>query len=303
MIRDLAAGPARATSGLRERGPTYYKKQVLHWLRLGVSYVLLSLIAVFCIFPVVWILKTSFETPQFIRNIHIQWVPIQFTLDNYREVVTNPRAMIGRAALNSLWVASVSTVFSVVMTTLAGYAMSRFRFRGKFAFSVYLILINMIPATLILISMFILLIKLHLVNSYWGLIAYYAALGIPLATWMLKGYFDNIPVDLEEQAMVDGATRLEAIRRVVVPLALPGMAAVSIIIFLDCWTEFMAALTILQRQELRTLPVQIINFMGFQRIEWGPVMAYSVLVGLPVAALVILVQRQIIGGLTAGFSK
>ncbi len=154
-----------------------------------------------------------------------------------------------------------------------------------------------------LIPMFILLIKLHLVNSYWGLIAYYSSLGIPLATWMLKGYFDNIPVDLEEQAMVDGTTRLGAIWHVVVPLALPGVAAVFIIIFMDAWTEFMAALTILQRQELRTLPVQIINFMGFQRVEWGPVMAYSVLVGLPVAVLVILVQRQLIGGLTAGFSK
>jgi ABC-type glycerol-3-phosphate transport system permease component len=297
-----------AANGESARGQSvgkqaYYQRQTLRILRLLITYVLLIVITAFCIFPLVWILKTSFESPQYIRNPQIQWVPIQFTWDNYREVLTNPRAMIGRSFLNSLLVSSTSTVFSVVITTLAGYAMSRFRFRGKFAFSVYLVLINMIPATLILISVFVLLIRLHLVNSYWGLIAFYAAQGIPLATWMLKGYFDSIPLDLEEQAMIDGATRLEAIRHIVAPLALPGIAAVALFIFMSNWNEFMAALTILQKQELRTLPVQIINFMGFQRVEWGPVMAYSVIVGLPVGLLFVLVQRQLVGGLTAGFTK
>jgi arabinogalactan oligomer/maltooligosaccharide transport system permease protein len=285
------------------RGKTFSQRRFLALLRTLFSYAALILIALFCVFPVGWILKTSFESTQYIRNPQIQWIPIQFTLDNYREVLTNPRALIGRSFLNSFLVAGTSTAFSVVITTMAGYAMSRFRFRGKFIFSVYLILINMIPGTLILISMFILLIKLHLVNSYWGLIAFYSSVSIPLATWMLKGYFDSIPIELEEQAMIDGATRLEAIRRIIAPLALPGIAAVSMFIFMGNWNEFMAALTILQKQELRTLPVQIINFMGFQRVEWGPVMAYSIIVGLPVALLFILVQRQLVSGLTAGFTK
>jgi ABC-type glycerol-3-phosphate transport system permease component len=285
------------------RGRAYYQRRVFGVLRMLMAYALLIAITLFCVFPLVWILKTSLESPQYIRNPQIQWVPIQFTWDNYREVLTNPRAMIGRSFLNSLFVAGVSTAFSVIMTTLAGYALSRFRFRGKFIFSVYLMLINMIPGTLILISMFILLIKLRLVNSHWGLIVFYASIGIPLATWMLKGYFDSIPVDLEEQAMIDGATRLQAIRHIIAPLALPGIAAVSMFIFMSHWNEFMAALTILQRQELRTLPVQIINFMGFQRVEWGPVMAYSIIVGLPVGLLFMLVQRQLVGGLTAGFTK
>jgi ABC-type glycerol-3-phosphate transport system permease component len=272
-------------------------------LRYVILYAALSAITLFCVFPLVWILKTSFESPQYIRNPQIQWVPHEFTWDNYREVLTNPRAMIGRSFLNSLLVSGVATVFSVSMTTLAGYAMSRFHFRGKFIFSVYLVLINMIPGTLILISMFILLIKLGLVNSYWGLTAFYASGGIPLATWMLKGYFDSIPVDMEEQAMIDGATRVGAIRHIIAPLALPGIAAVSIFVFMGNWNEFMAALTILQKQELRTLPVQIINFMGFQRVEWGPVMAYSIIVGLPVGILFALMQRQFVGGLTAGFTK
>lgn len=285
------------------RTRAYYRKRALGLLKTVLTYALLILITLFCVFPVAWIIKTSFESPGFIRSPQIQWVPIQFTLENYQEVFTNPRAQIGRSFLNSVFVSGVATLIAVVITTLAGYAMSRYKFRGKFFFGLYLILINMIPATLILISMFILLIRLQLVNTYWGLIVFYSSLGIPLATWMFKGYFDNIPPELEEQAMVDGDTRLGAIRHIILPLSLPGVAAVSIVIFMDCWTEFMAALTILQRQELRTLPVQIINFMGFQRVEWGPVMAYSVIVGVPVALLFILVQKQLVGGLTAGFSK
>ncbi|MCZ7543519.1 MAG: carbohydrate ABC transporter permease [Anaerolineae bacterium] len=283
--------------------PRLQNRRLLNLARIGITYCLLGIIVAFCVFPVLWILKTSFETPQYIRNPQIQWVPIQFTLDNYHEVLTNPRAMIGRSLLNSVLVSGTSTLFAVVMTTLAGYAMSRYQFRGKFLFSMYLILINMIPGTLLLVSMFILLIRVRLVNSHWGLIAFYAAGGIPLATWMLKSYFDSIPIELEEQAMIDGASRLQALRRIVLPLALPGIAAVGLFIFMGNWNEFMAALTILQNQELRTLPVQIINFMGFQRVEWGPVMAYSVIVGLPVAFVFMFVQTRIVGGLTAGFTK
>ena len=286
-----------------DRGILFRRKQIRRVLRSLITYILLILVALFCAFPVAWILKTSFETPQYVRSPQIQWIPLEFTWENYREVLTNPRAMIGRSFLNSLFVSSVSAGFAVVITALAGYSMSRFRFRGKLLFSVYLLLVNMIPWTLLLISVFILLIKLHLVNSYWGLIAFYASVGIPLATWMLKGYFDSIPLELEEQAMIDGATRLQAIRHIVAPLALPGVAAVFMYMFLESWNEFMAALTILQTEELRTLPVQIINFVGHQRTEWGPVMAYSVIVALPVAAVFAFIQRRLAGGLTAGFTK
>jgi len=281
----------------------HLQRRVLGMSRTFVIYFLLVLITIFSIFPLIWILKTSFETTQFIRNPQIQLVPLQFTLENFQEVLSNPRAMIGRSFLNSLFVGSVSTVFSVFITTLAGYALSRFRFRGKGFFSVYLLLINMVPSTLILISMFILLIKLRLVNSHWGLIIYYTSIGLPLAVWMLKGYFDSIPLELEEQAMLDGASRLEAIQHIILPLALPGIASVFLFLFMAHWNEFMGALTILQKQELRTLPVQIINFMGFQRIEWGPIMAFSVIVTLPATLLFLLVQRNLVGGLTTGYTK
>jgi len=273
------------------------------WLRMAFSYALLILITLFCVFPIAWILKTALETPQYIRNPQIQWIPLKFTLQNFIDVIGNPRAMIGRSYLNSFLVASVSTLISTIITVLAGYALSRFSFRGKSAFAIYLLIINMVPGTLILISMFVFLVKIQLVNTHLGLIIYYTAIGLPLAVWMLKSYFDTIPIDLEEQAMIDGTTRLGAIRYVILPLALPGIIAVTVYVFLSHWNEYMAALTIVQAPSLRTLPVQILNFMGFERLDWGPVMAYSVIVSLPVVILFIFAQRRFVGGLTAGSIK
>lgn len=279
------------------------RKKVLNGLRIVFSYVLLIAITTFCIFPIAWIIKTAFETPQFIRNPQIQWIPLEPTLENFTEVLQNPRAMVGRSFLNSLIVAGISTVLSTLITVLAAYAISRFNFIGKNFFAIYLLMINMVPPTLILISMFIFLVKIKLVNSHPGLIIYYTAIGLPLAIWMLKSYFDTIPIDLEEQAMIDGATRLQAIRYIILPLALPGIVSVTVYVFMTHWNEFMAALTIVQKQELRTLPVQIINFLGFERTDWGPMMAFSVLISIPAVILFVFAQKHLVGGLTAGYTK
>jgi ABC-type glycerol-3-phosphate transport system permease component len=136
-----------------------------------------------------------------------------------------------------------------------------------------------------------------------GLILVYATGGIPLAIWWLKGYFDSIPVEIEEQAMVDGCSRMGALWRVVMPLAVPGIVTVGLFLFVESWNEFMMALTIIQNAKLQMLPVQIVNFMGFQRIEWGPVMAFSVLVAIPAIILFAIAQRGMVSGLMAGFTK
>jgi ABC-type glycerol-3-phosphate transport system permease component len=248
-------------------------------------------------------IKTSFETPQLIRNEQVQFWPIRPTLENYRDVLSNPHAMIGRAMMNSVIVASLATLLNLAVTSSAAYAMSRFNFRGKLLFGMYLLLFYMIPRTLLLIGMFVMLAKLHLINRHIGLIITYAAVGIPLSTWWLKGYFDSIPFEIEEQAMIDGCGRLGTIWRVVMPLALPGLAAAGIFQFVDSWNEYMLALTIIQSAERRLLPVQIINFMGIQRVEWGPVMAFSVLVAVPAVILFAIAQRRMVTGLMSGFTK
>jgi ABC-type glycerol-3-phosphate transport system permease component len=278
-------------------------RELVSALRLVVLYAISGVVALACLIPVAWLLKTSFESREFVRDAQIQFWPIQPTLENYRDVITNPHAIIGRSMLNSLIVALLSTLLNVALTASAGYAMSRFEFKGKLVFGAYLLLLYMIPRTLVFIGMFIMLARLHLINNLMGLVITYAAGGIPLSTWWLKGYFDAVPVEIEEQGMIDGCGRLGALWRLVVPLALPGVAAVAIFQFIESWNEFMMALAIIQSPELRTLPTQIVYFMGFQRTDWGPTMAFSVIVAIPAIIMFAFTQRNLVSGLMSGFSK
>jgi ABC-type glycerol-3-phosphate transport system permease component len=272
-------------------------------LRLVVLYAISGAVALVCLIPILWLLKTSFESREFVRDAQIQFWPIQPTLENYLDVITNPHAIMGRSMLNSLIVALLSTLLNVALTASAGYAMSRFEFKGKLVFGAYLLLLYMIPRTLMFIGIFIMLARLHLINNLMGLVITYAAGGIPLSTWWLKGYFDAVPVEIEEQGMIDGCGRLGALWRLVVPLALPGVAAVAIFQFIESWNEFMMALAIIQSPELRTLPTQIVYFMGFQRTDWGPTMAFSVIVAIPAIIMFAFTQRNLVSGLMSGFSK
>ena len=272
-------------------------------IRLAVLYILASVFLIISLVPILWMVKTSFETPEFMRSAQIQFWPIKFTLENYRSVLNNPNAMIARSTLNSLIVSTGATLLNLVVTASAAYAMSRFDFRGKVLFGIFLLLFYMIPGTLLLIGTFVLLAKMHLINNLMGLVIAYAAGGIPLSVWWLKGYFDTIPVEIEEQAMIDGCTRLGALKSVIVPLALPGVVAVGIFQFVGAWNEFMVALTIIQSDNLQLLPVRIVNFMGFQRVEWGPTMAFSVIVAIPAVILFTIVQRNMVTGLMSGFTK
>jgi ABC-type glycerol-3-phosphate transport system permease component len=271
--------------------------------QLVVQYILAGLVALICLVPIIWMVKSSFETAQWMRSSRIQFWPIEPTLMNYKNVLSNPNAAIGRSMLNSLIVSSLATLLNLAITATAGYAMSRFKFKGKIIFAMYLLIFYMIPGTLVLIGMFVMLARLHLLNNWIGLILIYAVGGIPFSTWWLKGYFDSIPVEIEEEAMVDGCNRLGALWRVILPLAVPGVVTVGIFQFVGCWNEFMMALTIITNPKLQLLPVQIINFMGYQRVEWGPVMAFSMIVSIPAVILFALAQRGIVGGMMSGFTR
>ena len=287
-------------------------RRQIHWLnartlrkagRLVILYFLAGLVALICLVPIIWMAKTSFETTQYMRSSQIQFWPIKPTLANYLSVLNNPNAAIGRSMLNSLIVSTLATLLNLAITATAAYAMSRFKFRGKIIFAMYLLVFYMIPGTLVLIGMFVMLARLHLINNWIGLILIYAVGGIPLSTWWLKGYFDSIPIEIEESAMVDGCNRLDALWKVVLPLAVPGVVAVGIFQFVGSWNEFMMALTIIQNPKLQLLPVQIVNFMGAQRIEWGPVMAFSVIVAIPAVILFAVAQRGIVNGMMSGFTR
>jgi multiple sugar transport system permease protein len=202
-------------------------------------------------------------------------------------------------------IVSIATVIiTLILSTPAAYAFSRSRFMGKRTL-IYLVLISqMLPIVLILIPLYITFKNLGLLSTYLGLILPYLMFTLPFSIWMLKGYFDSIPRELDEAAKVDGCSRLQAMLRVVLPNVRPGLTATAIITFIMAWDEFIIALTIMDKNEMRTLPVGIIqSFVGQFSIKWGEMMAASVITTIPVVIIFIFLGKHLIGGLTRGAVK
>lgn len=204
---------------------------------------------------------------------------------------------------NSLVVAGTTTLFCVIVGALAAYALARLEMRGKGAILGLILAVSMFPQIAIVSPLFLLLRWLGLIDTYPGLILPYLTFAMPLTVWLLVGYFRQIPPDLEEAARVDGATRWQVFTRVVLPLAVPGLAATAILTFLYCWNEFLFALSFTLGPERHTVPVAIALFRGQYQVPWGQVLAAAVVATAPVAVLVLLFQRRIVQGLTAGALK
>jgi ABC-type glycerol-3-phosphate transport system permease component len=266
------------------------------------TYGWLILVSFFTATPFIWMLTSSFKQRKEIFTRVPVLLPRRPTLINYRYIFTETPA--GRYALNSLFIASTTVVLALVITTLGAYALSRFRFKARRHLGTYLIGGQMFPAVLMLIPVFTLLARLELVNTYFGLILINTMGTLPFCTWMLKGYFDTVPVELEESAMIDGCGRLSAIARVFLPVAAPGIAAVALFAFTNAWQEFMFALTMMKDMEKYTLSVGINFFVGIQgTVVWGNIMAMAVLIVVPGLIFFLFLQRYMISGLTAGAVK
>jgi len=270
--------------------------------KLILIYVWLTIISIFTAGPFVWMLSTSFKTREDMFSKIPVLLPTMPTLANYDYVFT--KTLAGRFFLNSLLIAGATTILGILLTTLAAYSISRFHFRGRKVLATWLISGQMLPGVVTLIPLFVILTSLGLVNNYLGLIAVNLVGAIPFCTWMLKGYFDTVPVDLEEAAMIDGCSRLQAIRRVFLPVAAPGVAAVALFTFSTAWQEFMFALTLMKDPNLYPLSVGINFFVGIQgTVLWGNIMAMAVLIIVPSLIFFLFLQRYLVSGLTAGAVK
>ncbi len=270
--------------------------------RLALAYGWLLFISLFTAFPFLWMLSSSFKSRREIFTRVPILIPQQPTLANYQYVLTQTPAM--RYFGNSLFVALSTTVLALILTTLGAYALSRFRFRGRRELGAWLIGGQMFPGVLMLIPLFVTLTRLNLVNTYAGLIIVYCVGAIPFSTWMLKGYFDTVPVELEEAAMIDGCSRLQGIWRVFLPVAAPGVAAVALFAFTSAWQEFMFAMTMMKDMNKYTLSVGINFFVGIAgSVVWGNIMAMAVLIIVPGLIIFLFLQRYMITGLTAGAVK
>jgi ABC-type glycerol-3-phosphate transport system permease component len=191
----------------------------------------------------------------------------------------------------------------VTIGSLCAYALARLRFRGKTLLLGVILAVSMFPQIAIVSPLFLLLRSVRLINTYPGLVLPYLTFAMPLAVWLLVGYFRQLPAELEEAAMVDGASRLRAFREVIVPLALPGLAATAILTFVYSWNEFLFALSFTLGPERQTVPVAIALFRGQYQVPWGQVLAAAIVATAPVALLVLAFQRRIVQGLTAGAVK
>jgi arabinogalactan oligomer/maltooligosaccharide transport system permease protein len=191
----------------------------------------------------------------------------------------------------------------VTLASTAGYALSRFRFFGKKAVMIGILITQMFPATMLLLPLYIMLIKLHLLNSYLGIIIVYTSTALPFCVWQMKGYYDTIPVSLEEAARIDGCNQFQAFYKVVFPLALPALVIVALFSFMSAWAEYVVAAQILQEPELYTLAIGLKQFESSMATEWGLYAAGSLVVSIPAVLLFLFLSRYLISGLTLGSVK
>jgi N,N'-diacetylchitobiose transport system permease protein len=257
-------------------------------------------LAVFAVmvFPVYWMISTAFKTGQNIQDYTPHWFPIPATLSNFDDAIHRP--YFWTDVKNSLIIVSCVVVLSLAIAFLAAIALSRFRFRGRAAFIVLIIAVQMIPLTALIIPLYITLSRAHQVNTLSGVIVMYLTFVLPFTVWTLRGFMLGVPRELEEAAMVDGATRFGAFMRVMFPLVAPGLVATSIFAFIQAWNEFIIAYVFLHDSEKQTLTVWLASFTNLHGTDWGPLMAGATLTALPVVVFFVLVQRKIMFGLTAG---
>lgn len=271
--------------------------------RTGVAVRLLILlpIMIFVLFPFFWVIITSLKTtPQISQRTSIFW-PSPFTLDQYWSLIQRTPFLIWFR--NSVIVAAVSTVISVALASLGAYALSRLKFLGAGALTTFLLITYLLPGTLLFIPLYQTLTSLGLINSYGALLVTYPTFLLPFATWVLIGYFRSIPVELEEAAMIDGASRLYTFLRITLPLAAPALLSVTLFAFTNAWNEFLFAFVFITSESLRTLPIGLQSMVVGDILPWGELMAASLLTAIPVVILYTYAQRFLVEGLTVGAMK
>jgi multiple sugar transport system permease protein len=261
----------------------------------------LVLYVIFALFPLFWLLKVSVTPNDLLYSEGVRMWPSHATLDHYRYVIEN--SAFPTFFKNSVIVAG-STAFAVtILSSLAGYALSRFRFRGKFWIIGLMLVTQMFPLVMLVAPIFKMLSPLGLTNSLTGLVIVYTAFNVPFATFLMQSFFDGIPKDLEEAAMIDGASRFTAFRQIILPLTLPGIAATLGFVFTAAWSELLFALMLISGNESATFPVGLLTFVSKFSVDFGQMMAAGVLALIPACLFFLLIQRYLVQGLTAGAVK
>ena len=260
-------------------------------------------ILVWCLLPVAWIISLSFKGPTETAAGSPQFLPQKPTLQNYSDIIDNPD--FKDSLINSFGIAAIATFLSVILATLAAYAIARLDFKGKRLVLSIALAIAMFPVVALVGPLFDLWRTLGLFNTWPGLIIPYMSFTLPLAIWTLSAFFREIPWEMEQAAQVDGATSWQAFRKVIVPLAAPGVFTAAILTFFFAWNEFVLALSLTSTTQARTVPAQLSYFVGPDPFNppYGQLATASVVVTVPIIIIVLLFQRKIVAGLTSGAVK
>lgn len=279
-------------------------------------YLLALLVAIQTLLPFAWMVISSVSTNRELLSVPPNWIPKEPTLGTYQALlsgsaisyrgtgeVSAPIQAFGRALLNSFVIATFTTIICLIFGTLSAFAFSRFKFRFKNHLFLLILAVQMIPSISLAIPLYLLMQRMNLTDSYFGLILVYSTFTIAFVIWVMTGYLRSIPRELEEAARVDGGTRFQSLWQIILPLARPGLIATGALAFLTAWNEFLFALLLTNTMSAKTLPVVISEFSTQFSLEYGLMMTGGVLASLPPILLALIFQRHILAGLTAGGVK
>src|SRR4051812_10768836 len=262
--------------------------------------VLLAFVGI-ALWPVTDVVSVSLRPGNRLRTTEWEPIPYDATLDSYKALFTEQPFL--RWLGNSLLVAGAVTVTGVALAAIGGYAFSRFRFVGRNATMLAILTTQMFPATMLLLPLYLVIAKLHLVDTYLGLMVFYTSTALPFCVWQMKGFYDTIPASLEEAARIDGCSRGVAFWRVILPLAVPGLVITALFSFMTAWSEYIVAAQVMQDEEMFTLPLGLKSFQSSLSTQWGLYAAASILVSLPVVIVFLMLSKYLVSGLTLGSVK
>lgn len=275
------------------RGDSPFKRILIH--------LVLIICCIIAIYPVTRIFSVSLRPGNRLLTTDLKIIPEDASWNNYKEVIFDSNFLLW--LWNSMLITITTSIVGVVLATSAGYAFSRFRFPGHRSGLLFILATQMIPASMLLLPIYIMLVRLKLINSYLGLIIAYSVTALPFTIWILKGYFDTIPPELEEAARVDGATHLGAFYRVIIPLSTPALAIAALFNFTTAWNEYLVARVIIQKSTLYTWTLGLFEFQGQFHTQWGLYNAASILISIPILILFLYSAKWLISGLTLGAVK
>jgi len=265
------------------------------------TYIILSFTAVLVMFPILWMISVSVRPNNQVFEYPASFLPTTFTLEAYVNVLTNNRYL--KYFWNSYIIGVIVTILSTAIGIMAGYGLSRYRFHGKKAFSLFVVATQTIPKIALLIPFFIMMTRLQLYNTRFGLVITYTSFALPYAVVMMQGYFNSVSTELDEAAMIDGLSRFRTLWQIIVPVTIPAIISTMIYTFILSWNEFIFVMTLIQDDALRTIPVGIAMMKGETTYQWNMMMSMSLIGSIPVLVFYLIGQRYFMSGLSDGSVK